>query len=88
MFQATNSAPSSSSFVNIIDLKGGKVSFSLEDNNNQINTTESRVKEKQRGIEKGRERERKREREREREREESSGERHDTRESGREKKKI
>ena len=62
MFQATDSAPSSSSFVNIIDLKGGKVSFSLEDNNNQINTTESRVKEKQRGIEKGRERKRERER--------------------------
>ena len=33
MFQATGSAPSSSNFVNIIDLKGRKVDFSPEDNN-------------------------------------------------------
>ncbi|GMY30954.1 fasciclin-like arabinogalactan protein 1 [Fagus crenata] len=38
MFQATGSAPGSAGFVNITDLKGGKVGFSPEDNNNKINT--------------------------------------------------
>ncbi|KAL0000538.1 hypothetical protein SO802_014319 [Lithocarpus litseifolius] len=38
MFQATGTAPGSAGFVNITDLKGGKVGFSPEDNNNQINT--------------------------------------------------
>ncbi|XP_068638686.1 fasciclin-like arabinogalactan protein 1 [Aristolochia californica] len=33
MFQATGSAPGSSGFVNITDLKGGKVGFGAEDNN-------------------------------------------------------
>lgn len=36
MFQATGSAPGSSGFVNITDLKGGKVGFGPEDNGGNI----------------------------------------------------
>ena len=32
MFQATGSAPGSSGYMNITDLKGGKVGFGTEDN--------------------------------------------------------
>ncbi|KAL0310941.1 UNVERIFIED_CONTAM: Fasciclin-like arabinogalactan protein 1 [Sesamum angustifolium] len=39
MFQATGSAPGSSGFVNITDLKGGKVGFSPEDNGGVVSAT-------------------------------------------------
>lgn len=39
MFQATGSAPGSSGFVNITELKGGKVGFAPEDNGGVISAT-------------------------------------------------
>ncbi|KAL0008823.1 hypothetical protein SO802_010325 [Lithocarpus litseifolius] len=36
MFQATGSAPGSSGYVNVTDLKGGKVGFGAEDNNGNL----------------------------------------------------
>ncbi|PIN13482.1 hypothetical protein CDL12_13899 [Handroanthus impetiginosus] len=39
MFQATGSAPGSSGFVNITDLKGGKVGFSPQDNGGKVSAT-------------------------------------------------
>ncbi|XP_022771661.1 fasciclin-like arabinogalactan protein 2 [Durio zibethinus] len=36
MFQATGSAPGSSGYINITDLKGGKVGFGAEDNNGKL----------------------------------------------------
>ncbi|KAK3427472.1 fasciclin-like arabinogalactan protein 1 [Eucalyptus grandis] len=38
LFQATGSAPGSTGFVNITDLKGGKVGFAPEDNNGRLDT--------------------------------------------------
>uniref|UniRef100_A0A5B7ART3 Putative FASCICLIN-like arabinogalactan 2 n=1 Tax=Davidia involucrata TaxID=16924 RepID=A0A5B7ART3_DAVIN len=38
MFQATGNAPGTSGYVNITDLKGGKVGFSAEDNNGKIDS--------------------------------------------------
>ncbi|XP_068641192.1 fasciclin-like arabinogalactan protein 1 [Aristolochia californica] len=39
MYQATGSAPGSSGFVNITDLKGGKVGFGAEDNNGVLDAS-------------------------------------------------
>ncbi|KAH9745335.1 Fasciclin-like arabinogalactan protein 2 [Citrus sinensis] len=39
MFQATGSAPGSSGYVNITDLKGGKVGFGAEDNDGKLDAT-------------------------------------------------
>ncbi|GAV68815.1 Fasciclin domain-containing protein, partial [Cephalotus follicularis] len=39
LFQATGSAPGSSGFVNITDLKGGKVGFGAEDNGGNLDST-------------------------------------------------
>ncbi|KAL0306255.1 UNVERIFIED_CONTAM: Fasciclin-like arabinogalactan protein 1 [Sesamum radiatum] len=39
MFQATGSAPGSAGFVNITDLKGGKVGFSPQDNGGVVSAT-------------------------------------------------
>ncbi|XP_010252769.1 PREDICTED: fasciclin-like arabinogalactan protein 1 [Nelumbo nucifera] len=39
MFQATGSAPGSSGFVNITDLKGGKVGFGAESNHGNLDAT-------------------------------------------------
>ncbi|XP_051135791.1 fasciclin-like arabinogalactan protein 1 [Andrographis paniculata] len=39
MFQATGAAPGSFGFVNITDLKGGKVGFSPDDNNGVVSAT-------------------------------------------------
>lgn len=39
MFQATGSAPGSSGYVNITDLKGGKVGFGAEDNQGNLDAT-------------------------------------------------
>ncbi|KAI3466418.1 hypothetical protein Pfo_023081 [Paulownia fortunei] len=39
MFQATGSAPGSSGFVNITDVKGGKVGFSPQDNGGVVSAT-------------------------------------------------
>ncbi|KAF8414265.1 hypothetical protein HHK36_002265 [Tetracentron sinense] len=39
MFQATGSAPGSSGFVNITDLKGGKVGFGAENNGGKLDAT-------------------------------------------------
>ena len=61
MFQTTDSAPGSSGFVYITDLKGGKVGFSPEDNNNEINTINPTM---ERGMEKEEDKEAWRERER------------------------
>lgn len=36
MFQATGAAPGSSGYINITDLKGGKVGFGAEDNNGKL----------------------------------------------------
>ena len=36
MFQATGSAAGSSGYVNVTDLKGGKVGFGAEDNNGNL----------------------------------------------------
>ncbi|KAA8524872.1 hypothetical protein F0562_011295 [Nyssa sinensis] len=38
MFQATGNAPGTSGYVNITDLKGGKVGFASEDNNGKIDS--------------------------------------------------
>lgn len=39
MFQATGSAPGSSGYVNVTDLKGGKVGFGAEDNDGKLDAT-------------------------------------------------
>lgn len=39
MFQATGSAPGSSGYMNITDLKGGKVGFGAEDNDGKLDAT-------------------------------------------------
>ncbi|PIA58310.1 hypothetical protein AQUCO_00500322v1 [Aquilegia coerulea] len=39
MFQATGAAPGSTGFVNVTDLKGGKVGFGAEDNDGKLDAT-------------------------------------------------